>query len=72
MATAQLPLRPPLRSSRGNHVRRNIMNGLVTVLALGATALVILPLIRIFLYLLAKGFHRSHGHSSRSFPSRSA
>ncbi len=32
------------------------MNGLVTALAIGATALVILPLIRIFLYLLAKGF----------------
>jgi phosphate transport system permease protein len=52
----QVTPRPLLRSSRSNHVRRNLTNGLVTLLAIAATALVVLPLIRIFIYLLAKGF----------------
>jgi phosphate transport system permease protein len=47
--------RPPLRTSRTNHLRRNLTNILVSALAVLATALVVLPLIRIFIYLLAKG-----------------
>ncbi len=59
MATNDLAanaLRPPLRASRFNHVRRGVANWTVSILAVGATALVILPLIRIFIYLVAKGF----------------
>ena len=49
-------MRPPLRASRFNHLRRNASNWMVNILAVGATALVILPLIRIFIYLIARGF----------------
>jgi phosphate transport system permease protein len=48
--------RPPLRNSRFNHLTRSVTNLFVSILAVSATALVILPLIRIFIYLLAKGF----------------
>jgi phosphate transport system permease protein len=58
MATAPISAtpRPPLRNSRFNHVWRSSTNLVVSILAICATALVILPLIRIFIYLIAKGF----------------
>ena len=51
--------RPPMnfntRAMRINGKRRKLMNGLVVGLAIGATALVLVPLIAILVYLLYKG-----------------
>ena len=49
------PVRPPLRVSRGNILRRSISNTLVTGLAVLATVLVVAPLVAILGYLLYKG-----------------
>ena len=48
-------IRPPLRAGKINILRRRFTNGVVVVLAILATALVILPLIAILLYLLKQG-----------------
>jgi phosphate transport system permease protein len=48
-------IRPPLRAGRVNIVRRRLTNGVVVVLAVLATAVVILPLLAILFYLLKQG-----------------
>jgi phosphate transport system permease protein len=48
-------VRPPLRAGKVNVLRRRFTNGVVVVLAILATALVILPLVAILLYLLKQG-----------------
>ncbi|MGI8770311.1 MAG: phosphate ABC transporter permease PstA [Acidobacteriaceae bacterium] len=48
-------VRPPLRAGKVNILRRRFTNGAVVVLAVLATALVILPLIAILFYLLKQG-----------------
>jgi phosphate transport system permease protein len=48
--------RPPLRAGKVNVLRRRFTNGVVVVLAILATAVVILPLMAILLYLLKQGF----------------
>jgi phosphate transport system permease protein len=48
-------VRPPLRAGKVNVLRRRFTNGVVVVLAILATALVILPLMAILLYLLKQG-----------------
>ena len=48
-------VRPPLRASNINVVRRRITSGLVAVLAVLATIVVVTPLIAILLYLLKQG-----------------
>ncbi len=48
-------VRPPLRAGRVNILRRRFTNGTVLVLAILATALVILPLLAILFYLLKQG-----------------
>ncbi len=53
MATSVI--RPPLRASRTNVVRRRISSGIVAVLAVTATIVVITPLIAILFYLLKQG-----------------
>jgi phosphate transport system permease protein len=51
--------RPPMnfntRAMRMNGTRRKLMNQLVVGLAIGATALVLLPLVAILIYLIVKG-----------------
>jgi phosphate transport system permease protein len=47
--------RAPLRASRANLLRRRFTNGLVVVLAIAATAVVVLPLFAILLYLIREG-----------------
>lgn len=51
----QAPMDYSTRSMRVNNSRRTVMNHLVTGLAVLATALVILPLVAILVYLLYKG-----------------
>jgi phosphate transport system permease protein len=48
-------VRPPLRASNLNVVRRRITSGIVAVLAVAATIAVVTPLIAILLYLLKQG-----------------
>src|ERR1700759_1893042 len=48
-------IRPPLRAGRANVVRRRLTNSVVVVLAVLATAVVILPLLAILFYLLKQG-----------------
>src|SRR5579859_1448318 len=48
-------VRPPLRASNINVVRRRITSGIVAVLAVLATIVVVTPLIAILLYLLKQG-----------------
>ncbi|MDQ1693518.1 MAG: phosphate transport system permease protein [Acidobacteriaceae bacterium] len=48
-------VRPPLRASNINVVRRRITSGIVAVLAVAATVAVVTPLIAILLYLLKQG-----------------
>jgi phosphate transport system permease protein len=48
-------VRPPLRASNINVVRRRITSGIVAVLAVAATIAVVTPLIAILLYLLKQG-----------------
>lgn len=48
-------VRPPLRASNINVVRRRITSGIVAVLAVVATIAVVTPLIAILLYLLKQG-----------------
>jgi phosphate transport system permease protein len=48
-------IRTPLRAGRANVVRRRLTNSLVVVLAVLATAAVILPLLAILFYLLKQG-----------------
>jgi phosphate transport system permease protein len=52
---ATLPMRPPLRASNANIISRRIKSGLVGLLAVLATAIVILPLLAILFYLLKQG-----------------
>ncbi len=52
---ATLPMRPPLRASNANIIGRRIKSGLVGLLAVLATAIVILPLLAILFYLLKQG-----------------
>jgi len=52
---ATMPLRPPLRASNINALSRRMTSGLVTVLAILATFIVILPLLAILVYLLKQG-----------------
>lgn len=52
---ATLPVRPPLRASNMNVVSRRIKSGMVSLLAVLATAIVILPLVAILFYLLKQG-----------------
>jgi phosphate transport system permease protein len=52
---ATLPLRPPLRASSFNALSRRFTSGLVSVLAVLATVIVILPLFAILIYLLKQG-----------------
>jgi phosphate transport system permease protein len=48
-------VRPPLRASNINVVRRRMTSGIVAVLAVLATIVVVMPLIAILLYLLKQG-----------------
>jgi phosphate transport system permease protein len=48
-------MRPPLRASNANIISRRIKSGLVGLLAVLATAIVILPLLAILFYLLKQG-----------------
>jgi len=52
---ATLPLRAPLRASRANVARRRWTSNLVGLLAVLATAIVVLPLFAILIYLLKQG-----------------
>ncbi len=52
---ATTALRPPLRASKSNHIRRSVANGLLYVLAIGATLAVLLPLVAILFYLIKQG-----------------
>lgn len=52
---ATMPLRPPLRASNTNAFIRRMSSGLVSVLAILATVIVILPLFAILVYLLKQG-----------------
>ncbi len=52
---ATTALRPPLRASRQNKIRRKATNAVVVLLAILATALVITPLVAILFYLLKQG-----------------
>ena len=52
---ATFPLRPPLRASRTNTFTRGFMNRLVSLLAVLATIIVVLPLFAILMYLLKQG-----------------
>lgn len=52
---ATLPMRPPLRASNANITSRRLKSGLVSLLAVLATIVVILPLIAILFYLLKQG-----------------
>jgi phosphate transport system permease protein len=52
---ATLPMRPPLRASNINTFSRKFKSGLVSVLALLATIIVVLPLLAILIYLLKEG-----------------
>lgn len=52
---ATLPVRPPLRASNANITSRRLKSGLVSLLAVLATIVVILPLIAILFYLLKQG-----------------
>lgn len=53
---ASTALRPPLRASRTNVVRRRISSSIIAGLAVLATVAVITPLIAILFYLLKQGF----------------
>lgn len=56
MSTAgSIQTRPPLRISSGNRLRRDLLNRLVSGLAVLATVLVIAPLVAILFYLVYKG-----------------
>jgi phosphate transport system permease protein len=52
---ATLPMRTPLRASNINTFSRKFKSGLVSVLALLATIIVVLPLFAILIYLLKQG-----------------